>query len=115
MNTFVAIAVIFILACIFVASVIGNNHSHCGVPLYENAPPPPAKEPRRFYVKVSGNYLIDYYIKADYDEYGYISSKHFNHTWSTKRDLAIMVDDFEYKSLKASLPNNHTLELVIND
>ena len=101
MNTFVTIAVIFILACIFVASVIGSKHNTFGMSLYENAPPPPPKEPRRFYVKVSGVYLIDY----DKSNFG----------WSTAKHIAIMLSDEEYNDIKASLPNNHTLELVIND
>lgn len=58
-------------------------------------------EPRRFYVKVSGDYLIGY--------------SNFFFDWSPARQIAIMVSDEEYSYIKASLPENHTLELVINE
>lgn len=51
---------------------------------------------RQFYIKRSGEYLTK------------------NMTWTKVRPFASTFTDTEYDSIKHQLPNNHTLELVIN-
>lgn len=58
------------------------------------------KYPRHFYIKKSGNYL------SGRSEYLLV--------WSLSKEEAIKFTDTEYDSIKHKLPNNHTLELVIN-
>lgn len=55
---------------------------------------------RRFYVKRSGEYLFTY-MKAGLK-------------WTLDKEKAIRLSDDEYNFIKPQLPNNHTLELVIN-
>lgn len=58
------------------------------------------KRNRRFYIKVSGQYLVN-------AEHGYIRFAYINN-----EVIAKPYTDKEYAGIKHILPDNHTLELV---